>query len=139
MSDVLSSIFVNLALYTSFLTTKCFQLLDINGQEQISIYEHLIYLLYFSNYLNQLVYFSIYQYLIDLHKILNFLNHFFQQKMIYHILLNFLDLFLLHNYRQILFNLLLKNLVLENIHSFVYAFFIYPAIKRIIVSFPFNL
>ena len=53
---ILSSIFLILALYTSFLrtsfstSTNC--LVYLNQQEQVLIYQHLIYLSYFSNCLN---------------------------------------------------------------------------------------
>ena len=51
ISGILSSIFLILALYTSFFTTSFFtaSLVYLNQQEQVLIYQHLIYLLYFSN------------------------------------------------------------------------------------------
>ena len=54
ISAVLLSIFLNLALCTSFSTTSFLlhRLVYLNQQEQILIYQHLIYLLYFSNCLN---------------------------------------------------------------------------------------
>ena len=69
-SSILSSIFLILALYTSFLTESFFTTslgLLLNQQKQVLIYQHLIYLLYFPNSLNQLVHFLIYVYLIYLH------------------------------------------------------------------------
>ena len=60
ISGILSSIFLIVAL------------LYLNQQEQVLIYQHLIYQLYFSNCLTKLVHFSIYQYLIiNPHQILN--------------------------------------------------------------------
>ena len=58
ISGILSSIFFILALYTSFLTTAFLlhPLVYLNQQDQVLIYEHLIYLLYFSNCLNYLEY-----------------------------------------------------------------------------------
>ena len=69
ISGISYSIFLILALYTSFLTKFFFvhHLVCLNEQEQVLIYQHLICLLYFSNCLNYLVYFSISQYLIYLH------------------------------------------------------------------------
>ena len=57
----------------SFLTTSFLlhHLVYLNQQEQVLIFQHLIYLLYLSNCLDYLVHFSIYQYLIYLHQILN--------------------------------------------------------------------
>ena len=54
ISGVLSSIFLILGLRTSFLTTSFLlhHLVYLNEQEQVLIYQHLIYLLYFSNCLN---------------------------------------------------------------------------------------
>ena len=51
ISGILSSIFLILALYTSFFTTSIFtaSLVYLNQQEQVLIYQYLIYLLYFSN------------------------------------------------------------------------------------------
>ena len=49
---ILSSIFLILSLYTSFLTTFFHHLVYLNQQEQLLIYQHLIYMLYFLNYLN---------------------------------------------------------------------------------------
>ena len=51
ISGILSSISLILALYTSFFTTSfCTRsLVYLNQQEQVLIYQHLIYLLYFSN------------------------------------------------------------------------------------------
>ena len=49
---ILSSIFLILSLYTSFLTTFFHHLVYLNQQEQLLIYQHLIYILYFLNYLN---------------------------------------------------------------------------------------
>ena len=49
ITGVLSSKFFIVALYTSFLTTLLFYL---NQQEQVLIYQYLIYLLYFLNCLN---------------------------------------------------------------------------------------
>ena len=62
ISDILSSIFLILELYTSLLTTpfSLRYLVYLNQLEQALIHEHLIYLLYFSNCLNYLVSFSIY-------------------------------------------------------------------------------
>ena len=66
IAGILSSIFLILALYISFLIMSCFaatlSLLKSIGTG--AYYQLLIYLLYFSNCLNQLVHFSIYQYLI---------------------------------------------------------------------------
>ena len=58
ISGILSSISLILALYTSFLTTLflLYHLVYLNQQEQLLIYQHQIYLLYFSNCLNYLVY-----------------------------------------------------------------------------------
>ena len=64
---ILSSIFLILALHASFLTTLFFivyHLVYLNQQTQVLIYQHLIYLLYFSNCSNDLAHFSICQYLI---------------------------------------------------------------------------
>ena len=49
ISGILSLIFLILALYTSFLTTSFLLhcLVYLNQQEQVLIYQHLIYLLYF--------------------------------------------------------------------------------------------
>ena len=54
ISGILSSIFFILALYTSFLATSFLlhRLVYSNQQEQVLIYQHLIYLLYFINGLN---------------------------------------------------------------------------------------
>ena len=54
ISGILSSIIFTLALYTSFLTTSFLlhQLVYLNQQGQVLIYQDLIYLLYFSNCLN---------------------------------------------------------------------------------------
>ena len=54
ISGILSSIVFTLALYIFFLTTSFLlhQLVYLNQQEQVLIYQHLIYLLYFSNCLN---------------------------------------------------------------------------------------
>ena len=54
ISGILSSIIFTLALYISFLTTSFLlhQLVYLNQQEQVLIYQDLIYLLYFSNCLN---------------------------------------------------------------------------------------
>ena len=54
ISGVLFSILLILALYTSFLTTSFLlnHLVCLNQQEQVLIYQHLINLLYFPNYLN---------------------------------------------------------------------------------------
>ena len=55
ISGILFSIFFILALYTSFLTTSFFtqhHLIYLNRQEQVIIYQHLIYPLYCSNCLN---------------------------------------------------------------------------------------
>ena len=52
-------------------------LVFLNQQEQVLIYGHLIYLLYFINCSNHLIYFLIYQCLIYLHHILNELNQLF--------------------------------------------------------------
>ena len=91
ISDILSSVFFILALYKSFLTTSFFTTLLslLNQQEQVLIYQHLIYLLYFLNFLNHLTYFSIYQHLIYLHQILSLLNQLFQQNLMYQQLLHF--------------------------------------------------
>ena len=53
-SGILSSIFLILALYTSFLATLFLlhHSVCLNQQEQVLIYQHLIYLLYFSICLN---------------------------------------------------------------------------------------
>ena len=63
---ILSSIFLILASYTSFLTTTFLlhHLVYLYQQEQVLIYQHQIYLLYFSNCSNHLIHFSVYQYLI---------------------------------------------------------------------------
>ena len=54
ISGILSSIFFILALYTSFLTTSFFttSLSLLKQQEQVLIYQHLIYVLYFPNCLS---------------------------------------------------------------------------------------
>ena len=53
ISGILSSLFFILALYISLLTTPFFTAsLYLNQQEQVLIYQHLIYLLCFSNCLN---------------------------------------------------------------------------------------
>ena len=49
---ILSSIFLILSLYTSFLTTFFHHLVYLNQQKQVLIYQHLIYILYFLNCLN---------------------------------------------------------------------------------------
>ena len=69
ISGILYSIFLILALYTSFLTTSFFTT-SLSLQEQVN-------LLYFLNCLNHLVHFLIYQYLIYLHQNLNQLNQYF--------------------------------------------------------------
>ena len=73
ISDICSSLFLNLALYKSFLTTPFLlhHLIYLNQQEQVLIYQHLFCLLYLSNCLNWLKHFLIYQHLIYLHQILN--------------------------------------------------------------------
>ena len=68
--SILSSLSLILALYLVFLTTWFFTR-SLNRKEQVLIYQNLIDRLYFSNCLNYLVHFSIYQYLIYLHQILN--------------------------------------------------------------------
>ena len=55
-------------------------LLYLNQQKQILIYQHLFYLLYFSNCLNYLVHFSINQHLIYLHQIFNLVRSYFLAK-----------------------------------------------------------
>ena len=79
ISGILSSIFFILALYISFLTTSFLlnHSVYLNQQEQVLIYQHLFYLLYFSISLNLLLHSSIYQYLIYLHQILNELKQSF--------------------------------------------------------------
>ena len=79
ISGILSSIFLILVLYTSFLMTSFLlhHLVYFNQQEQALIYQHLNDLLYFQNSLNYLVHFSIYQYL---HQILSLLNQIFLAK-----------------------------------------------------------
>ena len=78
ISGILSSIFLILELYTSFLMTFLLHhLVYFNQQEQALIYQHLNDLLYFQNSLNYLVHFSIYQYL---HQILSLLNQIFLAK-----------------------------------------------------------
>ena len=69
ISSILSSIFLILALYTSFLTTSFFlhHLVYLNKQEQVLIYQHLVYLLF--KFLRLGSTFSIYQYPICLHQI----------------------------------------------------------------------
>ena len=54
ISGILSSIFFILTLYTSSLTISFLlhYLVYLNQQEQVLIYQHLVYLLYFSNCLN---------------------------------------------------------------------------------------
>ena len=54
MSGMLSSIYLILALYTSFLTTTFLlhHVVSLNQPEKVLIYQHLIYLLYFWNLLN---------------------------------------------------------------------------------------
>ena len=54
IAGILSSIFLILALFTSFLTTAFFlhHSVYLNQLEQVLIYQHLIYLLYFSNRFN---------------------------------------------------------------------------------------
>ena len=54
ISGILSSMFFILALYASFLTTSFFNssLSLLKAKEQALIYQHLLYLLYFSNYLH---------------------------------------------------------------------------------------
>ena len=55
ISGTFSTLFLILALHTSLLTTPFFllhNLLYLNQQEQVLIYQHVIYLLYFSNCLN---------------------------------------------------------------------------------------
>ena len=69
ISGILYSIFLILALYTSFLTTSFFTT-SLSLQKQVN-------LLYFLNCLNHLVHFLIYQYLIYLHQTLNQLNQYF--------------------------------------------------------------
>ena len=68
ISGILSSILLILALYTSFSTTLFLQLhlVCLNQHEQVLIYQHRIYLIYFLNCLNYVVHFSIYQSLIRL-------------------------------------------------------------------------
>ena len=75
----LSSVFLVLVLHTSFLTTSflLYHLVYLNQQEQVQMYQHLIYLLYFSNCLNYIVHFLVYQYLIYLHQISSLLNQLF--------------------------------------------------------------
>ena len=66
ISGILSSISLILALYTSFFRTSFFNtslsLVYLNQQEQVLIYQHLLYL----------VHFSIYEYLVYLHKLIQF-------------------------------------------------------------------
>ena len=55
ISGTFSTLFLILALHTSLLTTPFFllhNLLYLNQQEQVLIYQHVIYLIYFSNCLN---------------------------------------------------------------------------------------
>ena len=70
VSGILSSLSLILALYLVFLTTSFFTTL-LNRKEQVLIYQNVIDQLHFSNCLNYLVHFSIDQYLIYLHQILN--------------------------------------------------------------------
>ena len=81
ISGTLPSIFFILVLYTSFLTTSFLlrHLVYLNQQEQVLIYQHLIYLVYFSNCFNYFVHFPIYQYLIYLHRILKLQHQFFSK------------------------------------------------------------
>ena len=59
ISDILSPIFLILVLCTSFLTTLLFTTLLslLKSTGTVLIYQLLVYLLYFSNYLNYLVHF----------------------------------------------------------------------------------
>ena len=59
ISGILSSIFLILVLCTSFLTTLLFTTLLslLKSTGTVLIYQPLVYLLYFSNYLNYLVHF----------------------------------------------------------------------------------
>ena len=68
ISGILSSILLILALYTSFSTTLFLRLhlVYLNQHEQVLIYQHRIYLIYFLNCLNYVAHFSIYQSLIRL-------------------------------------------------------------------------
>ena len=74
ISGILSSIFLILALYTSFFATSFFTtslgLLKSTGTGT-NLSKPYIYLLYILNCLNHLVNFLIYQYLLYLHQILN--------------------------------------------------------------------
>ena len=82
ISGILSSIFFILALYTSFLTTSFFTAslsLLKSGRTGTNLSTSSLSI-YFSNCLNYLVHFSIYQYLIYLHRILNELKQFFLAK-----------------------------------------------------------
>ena len=73
ISGILSSIFFILALHKSFLMTSFLlhHLGYLNQQEQVPMYQHLIYLLYFRICLNKLEHLLVYQYLIYLHQILD--------------------------------------------------------------------
>ena len=127
ISGILSSIFFILALYTFLLTISFFttSLCLFKSTGIAVIYQHLIFLLYFSNCLNYLVQFSIHQHLIFLQQILNQLNQIFQQNLMYQHLLHFINLLLLHiqtNLTQ-LSHLFLNISVLENIHSFMLCLF----------------
>ena len=71
MSGILSSIYFYLI--ASFLMTSFFtiSLNLLKSAKQVLIYQHLIYLLYFSSCLNYLDHFLVYQYLASLPWILN--------------------------------------------------------------------
>ena len=85
ISDILSSICLILALYASFLTTSFFtsSLNLLKSTETITNLStsnlSTLFIYFFSSCLNQLVHFSIYQYLIYLHYILNQLNYLFSK------------------------------------------------------------
>ena len=80
-------------LKTSFFITSLSLIKPTGTGTNLSI---LIYLLYFSNYLNQFVLFLIYQYLIYKLQILSLLNQPLQQILMYQQLLPSLDMLLIH-------------------------------------------
>ena len=55
----LSSVFLILVLYTPFLATSflLYHLVNLNRQGKVQMYQHLIYVLFFSNCLNYIVHF----------------------------------------------------------------------------------
>ena len=107
-----------------------------------STYQHLIYLLYFSNCLNHSILFLIYQYLTDQLLILTQPNHHFQQIAMYRHLLRFISQILLDNYTKLVqlpFCFYYDQKTENNSFFYIMLFFVNATNKRFVITFPFDI